>query len=190
MRRLYVGLILVLLVALALSIGVNIGLMLGGHQSGVSPSPYSMQPQPTASSISTEQPTPTPIPTAAATPAPQTTTITDHNITANYSEYRRESTGDGATTTVVVSIDVQYQGEALTLDYSRFYLAIMTSRGGLEPYPIYLESSKAYPFESGFVTVGGDHSQASFKLTFRFSTLQQTSVGGIMPFHGYELRYI
>jgi hypothetical protein len=190
MRRLYVGLVVVLLVALALSIGINIGLMLGKQQPGGNASPSPTQAQPTASAISTEPPTPTPIPTAAVTPAPQTTTITDHNITVNYSEYRRESTADGVTTTVVVSINVEYQGEAVTLDYSGFYLSILTSRGGLEPYPIYLESSQAYPFESGSITVGGDHVQASFKLTFRFSTLQQTSMGGILPFHGYELRYV
>jgi hypothetical protein len=191
MRRLYVGLVVVLLVALALSIGVNIGLMLGRQSSEGSASPAPTQtPAATPSAQPTELPTPTPIPTAAVTPSPQTTTITDQNITVNYSEYRRESSADGATTTVVVSIDVQYQGEAVTLEYSRFHLSILTSRGGLEPYPIYLESSQAHPFESGSITVGESQSQASFRLTFRFSTLQQTSMGGITAFHGYELRYV
>jgi hypothetical protein len=186
MRRLYVGLVVVLFVALALSIGVNIGLMLGTQQQGgASPSPT-----PIPTDLPPDIPSPTPIPTAAVTPAPQTTTITPQNITLNYSESSRHTNPDGTQTTVVLSINVQYQGEAVTLDKSRFQLSIMTSRGGLEPFPIYLQSSIAYPAESGFVNVGGDHSQASFTLSFQFSTLQQTSMGGILPFHGYELRYV
>jgi hypothetical protein len=190
MRRLWIGLVAVLLVALALSLGINIGLMFGEQQSSSSPSPSSTQPQPTASVQSTEQPTPTPIPTAESTPAPSTVTITENNITAAYNEVSRHTNSDGTQTTIVLSVNLQYQGEAVTLDKSRFELSIMTSRGGLEPYPIYLQSGIAYPKESGFVTVGDEHPEASFTLTFQFSTLQQTSMGGIMPFHGYELRYV
>jgi hypothetical protein len=186
MRRLYVGLVVVLLVALALSVGVNIGLMLGTqHSEGPSPSP-----SPIPSAQPTEAPSPTPIPTAATTPPPQTTTITPQNITLNYGESSRHTNPDGTQTTVVLSVNLQHQGEAVTIDKNRFQLSIMTSRGGLEPYPIYLQSGIAYPAESGFVTVGGDHPQANFTLSFQFSTLQQTSMGGITSFHGYELRYV
>jgi hypothetical protein len=155
MRRLWIGFFAVLLVALALGIGIYIGLMLNRQPSegNFSPTP-TPSPIPTASLQPTQTiPTPTPSPTAPATPGPQTITITDHNIEVAYSEYSRQ-TNEG-TTKIVLLLEAQYQGEEVTLSYDNFRLSILTSRGGLEPYPIYLETGKVAPAESGSVTVGG-----------------------------------
>lgn len=186
MRRLWIGLTVVLLVTLALGITVIVGLTLNGQPPGGNASPNS-----TPSPIPTQaSPTPTPLATQAVTPPPGSyVAVPDSNVTVTYSERSRQSNEAAGTTTVVLSVEAQYAGEAVTLSYGRFVLSILTSRGGLEPYPIYLQSALAYPKEAGSVTVSQAEPRASFTLTFEFSTLQQSSQDGMLPFHSYELRY-
>ncbi|MCW3999160.1 MAG: hypothetical protein NWE93_02865 [Candidatus Bathyarchaeota archaeon] len=178
--------VVVLLVVLALGIGVIVGLTLNGQPPGGNASPNS-----TPSPIPTRpSPTPTPLPTQAVTPPPGAyVTVPDNNVTVTYSEHSRQTNEAADTTTVVLTVEAQYAGEAVTLSYNRFVLSILTSRGGLEPYPIYLQSALAYPKEAGSVTVSQANPQASFTLSFEFSTHQQSSQDGMLPFHSYELKY-
>jgi hypothetical protein len=173
-------LVVVLLVAAALAVGVFIELHLDRQSSEDNASPTSTQ---TPAS-------PTPIPTEAVTPAPSSVAIPNHNVAVTYSEVNRQTNEAAGTTTVVLSVEAQYAGEAVTLSFDRFELSILTSRGGLEPYPIYLQSGLALPAETGSVTVSQSHPLARFELSFDFSTLQQSSQDGILPFYGYELRYV
>lgn len=129
-------------------------------------------------------PTPTPMPTSPPAPTPSPTPIP--NVSLDYEELSRTTEGEETVVTLQVTATYNF-GEAMTYDYQNFVLEIRTSRGGLEPFPIYLLTGTAKPFETGSVTVGSSNTYATFTLTFRFSTIQN-SFGGAIPF-AYELVY-
>jgi len=141
--------------------------------------------QPVSSPVIIATPTPTPTPTPAPTPTPSPTPVP--NISLDYNEVSQ--TTEGSETVVVLHVTATYNfGDPVTYDYQNFDLQIRTSRGGLEPYPIYLLTGTAKPSEFGSVTVGNSNPHASFTLTFRFSTIQH-SFGGEIHFAYYELVY-
>jgi hypothetical protein len=132
--------------------------------------------------IATPTPTPRPTPfpiTPSPTPVP--------NVSLDYDEVSQ--TTQGSETVVTLRVMATYNfGDTTTYDFKNFVLDIRTSRGGLEPYPIYLLTGTANPLESGSVTVGSNNRIADFTLTFRFSTIQN-SFGGPIHFAFYELVY-
>jgi hypothetical protein len=198
MRTLWVALIAVMLIA-AFSIGINVGLLWnrdsatdtpsptpsGGNLATATPKPA--QSTPTSTATATPTINPTPAATVTETPSPRTTTITDQNITVNYSEFSRETIGND--TRLVLLIKVEYQGEPVTLNYTQFKIEILTTRGGLEPPGFYIDSGAELPEESGTFVVGGSNQVVSFKLTYQFSTLQNSNFSGLRHFATYELRY-
>jgi hypothetical protein len=141
--------------------------------------------QPMSSPVIIATPTPTPMPTDAPTPTPSPTPIP--NVSLDYAEISK--TTEGNDTVVVLRITATYNfGDTIIYDYPNFVLDIQTSRGGLEPYPIYLLTGTAKPLQTGSVTVDSNNRIADFTLTFRFSTIQN-SFGGPIHFAYYELVY-
>jgi hypothetical protein len=98
-------------------------------------------------------------------------------------------TAEGDTTVVILRVTATYNfGDSMTYNFQNFVLDIRTPRGGIDPFPIYLLTGTAQPFETGSVTVGSGSRHAEFTLTFRFSTIQ-SSYGGSIHFAYYELVY-
>ena len=140
--------------------------------------------QPISNPVIIATPTPTPRPT----PLPTTPSPTPlPNISLDYDEVSQTTQGDETVVTLRVRATYNF-GETTTYNYQNFVLDIRTSRGGLEPFPIYMLTGTAKPLETGSVTVGSNNRIADFTLTFRFSTIQN-SFGGAIHFAFYELVY-
>ena len=124
-----------------------------------------------------------------ANPCSHTHTFTNLH-TKHLTDYQEISqTTEGTETVVTLQVTATYNfGDAITYDYQNFVLNIRTPRGGLEPYPMYLLTGTAKPFQTGSVTIGSSNTHATFTLTFRFSTIQ-SSFGGDIHFAFYELVY-
>jgi hypothetical protein len=156
-----------------------------------SPSDGNISPIPTQNSpTTTSHPSQTsPKPTATNTPVSHTidTTHADHKIILNYIQDSRQS--NDSTTLIVVIVNAQYDGEAVTLSYNQLKLVTFTARGGLEVPTLYSRSQQALPAESGTVVIDKDNQQVSFKLTYKLNTLQLSQMSGLVPFTYYDLEY-
>ncbi len=147
----------------------------------IAPTMFTAQPSPS--------PSPAPTPSSLSSPTipsqPYPTIVQNSYVSITYAESSR--TTIGSDTEIVLSATATCDSDnVVTVDYSQFFIIILTTRGGVAPPAMLMTTGEAKPLESGHLAVGGNSREVKFQMTFKFPTLQN-NFDGPHPFTSYEL---